>query len=103
MALSDSYFQASGFPRLSRRSHRSADFQVRRIAGLQTRKPDDIARPADLEIGDTSDIERGAEIHPRRRALSPDEFARLWKARRPLGEATAADVAATLKRLDAAQ
>ena len=36
---------------------RSADFQVCCIAGFQTRSPHEVARPADLEIGDTTGLE----------------------------------------------
>jgi antitoxin (DNA-binding transcriptional repressor) of toxin-antitoxin stability system len=44
-----------------------------------------------------------AEIRPRPQPLSPAEFARLWRSRRPLGKDTADEVAAALKELDAAQ
>jgi ATP-dependent helicase/nuclease subunit B len=38
-------------------SERSADFQVCWVAGAQTRGASDLARPADLEIGDTAGLE----------------------------------------------
>ena len=44
-----------------------------------------------------------AEIRPRPQPLSLAEFARLWRSRRPLGKETADEVAAALKKLDAAQ
>lgn len=44
-----------------------------------------------------------AEIRPRPQPMPPGEFARLWRARRPLGKDTAREVAAALKDLDEAQ
>ncbi len=43
-----------------------------------------------------------AEIRPRPQPMPPEEFARLWRSRRPLGKDTADEMAATLKELDAA-
>jgi len=39
------------------RNRSSADFQVCCIGGFQTRRPQAVARPADLEIGDTAGLE----------------------------------------------
>jgi hypothetical protein len=44
------------------RNQSSAGFQTCRVAGFQTRKPHDIARPADLEIGDTAGLETCATL-----------------------------------------
>jgi antitoxin (DNA-binding transcriptional repressor) of toxin-antitoxin stability system len=43
-----------------------------------------------------------AEIRPRVQGMPAKEFARLWRARKPLGRETAEAVAAALKDLDAA-
>ena len=43
-----------------------------------------------------------AEIRPRPQPMSPSEFARLWRTRRPLGKDVADEVATALKDLDAA-
>jgi antitoxin (DNA-binding transcriptional repressor) of toxin-antitoxin stability system len=44
-----------------------------------------------------------AEIRPRPKPLSGDEFRRLWRSREPLGKDVATAVAKTLEELDAAQ
>lgn len=44
-----------------------------------------------------------AEIRPRPQPMSPGEFAKLWRSRRPLGKDTADAVAAALKEVDAAE
>ena len=44
-----------------------------------------------------------AEIRPRPQPMSPGEFGRLWRSRRPLGKDVADEVAAALKALDAAE
>lgn len=43
-----------------------------------------------------------AEILPWPQPLPPGEFARLWRARRPLGKETAEELAAALREMDAA-
>jgi hypothetical protein len=51
--------------RLSRNAS-SADFQICRIAGFQTRGSHDAGRPADLEIGGTAGLETCATPMGRR-------------------------------------
>jgi hypothetical protein len=46
-----------------RLGNRSADFQVCCVVGFQTRVPFDLARGADLEIGDTAGLETCATSH----------------------------------------
>jgi antitoxin (DNA-binding transcriptional repressor) of toxin-antitoxin stability system len=43
-----------------------------------------------------------ADIQPRAKPLSGSEFARRWKNRKPLGQATAREIAAAIKSLDEA-
>ena len=38
-----------------------------------------------------------AEIRPRAQPMSPEEFGKLWRARRPLGKDTADEAASALK------
>src|SRR5437899_10796960 len=51
-------------------SNRSADVQVCCIAGFQTRAAHELARPADLEIGDTAGLETCATFSARGRKQS---------------------------------
>src|SRR6266508_1611045 len=56
---------------ISKSNHtaRSADFQVCCVAGFQTRRPPDLARAADLEIGDTAGLETCATSNLHRDAV----------------------------------
>jgi prevent-host-death family protein len=44
-----------------------------------------------------------AELRPHPPLMSPEEFARLWQQRQPLGTAAAAEVAGALKAIDGAE